>query len=379
MKKKKVVIVHIGNVLKYPPVLNLIDNLLNNGHIVKILTQNTQEMPKKILKHENFQSIELPFIQGKDIVTRLRRRFIQNVEIRNIVDGLMNDSDILWTTTDLTVRFLGNTVLKYRHVMQLMELISWYPLYGGAKKLRFPIDKYAQKAWKVVVPEENRAYIQKVWFKLKKKPYVLPNKPYSLEIEGISENLKDILDSVKAEKRKIIMYLGYIGQDRKLDIFAEAVHQLREEYCLYMIGNIAPDQEVEFQKLCCKYDCIRYLGYFPAPKHLLFLKYAYIGLLPYNANDSHAYIPSINALYCAPNKIFEYAGFSGPMIGTDVPGLKWPFLQYHIGVCCESDEVEKIIQAICYIGHNYSEMKKNCRRYYESVDLDQIVEDILYH
>ena len=30
----------------------------------------------------------------------------------------------------------------------------------------------------------------------------------------------------------------------------------------------------------------------------------------------------LNALYCAPNKIYEYAGCNIPMIGTDVLGLK---------------------------------------------------------
>lgn len=85
----------------------------------------------------------------------------------------------------------------------------------------------------------------------------------------------------------------------------------------------------------------------------------------------------INALYCAPNKIFEYAGSNVPMIGTDVLGLREPFEKYNIGVCCDSLDEEVIIDAIKLVDENHEVMKKNCRKFFDSVNLDEIVERII--
>ena len=107
------------------------------------------------------------------------------------------------------------------------------------------------------------------------------------------------------------------------------------------------------------------------------LKYARIGLLTYVANPIESEAIQLNALYCAPNKIFEYAGSALPMVGTNVPGLKEPFEKYNIGVCCDDMKPETIANAIKCVDKYHDEMAKNCKKYYESVDLDMIVEKII--
>ena len=79
-----------------------------------------------------------------------------------------------------------------------------------------------------------------------------------------------------------------------------------------------------------------------------------------------------------PNKIFEYAGFGVPMIGTDVPGLSQPFEKFDMGVCCKELSVDSIVDAIQKVEKRHDEMSVNCKKLYDSVDLDRIVEDILY-
>ena len=71
----------------------------------------------------------------------------------------MKNHDILWTTTDRTARDLGPVLFKYKHVMQLMELIYDIPYFPRQKIIQSNIKKYAKKAYKVVVPEYNRAQI----------------------------------------------------------------------------------------------------------------------------------------------------------------------------------------------------------------------------
>ena len=117
---------------------------------------------------------------------------------------------------------------------------------------------------------------------------------------------------------------------------------------------------------------------FPAPKHLHLLKYAYIGLLPYQpGNSTRPYISELNALYCAPNKIFEYSGYGIPMIGTDVIALKQPFEKYDMGLCIKDFSSNEIIKAIKNIENRYDEMARNCKRYYQDINLDNLLEDIL--
>lgn len=49
---------------------------------------------------------------------------------------------------------------------------------------------------------------------------------------------------------------------------------------------------------------------------------ASIGVMSYSPHQkTHAGV--VNALYCAPNKIFEYGKYGKPMIANDVPALKY--------------------------------------------------------
>ncbi len=375
---KRVVVVHLNNILLCPPVIQLVDNLLSNGHVVYLVSSHITELPERLLGHPCLQYTDIPRPNGNSLTDKLCRWKIRSKISKATVKRYMEKGDILWTTTDLCVRTLGRLVFGYRHVMQLMELEEWYPMFGNTRWLRFPIGKYAKRAWKTVVPEVNRAYIQKTWWNLDRTPCVLPNKPYRLDPGEVSQDMQAALDKIKNEKRKVIIFLGLFSMDRRLDEFANAVERLGDEYCLYMVGKPIDKYKKEFARLLKSCPSIQYLGYYPAPKHLLFLKYAHIGLLPYIPFVTMVCRSPLNALYCAPNKIFEYAGYGIPMIGTDVMGLRLPFEQYRIGVCCKQLTADAIGEAISEIEKNYDEMSANCKRFYDSVDLDQIVEKILY-
>lgn len=378
MDKKSVTIAHLESVSSYPPVISLLDNLLNNGHKVFLVSCDIEKLPERIRNHNRLQYVDIPLSQGGEIVQRIRRRRNRTRIGVQSVQKFMENSDILWTTTDLTVRCLGDVVLQYRHVMQLMELERWYPLFHGAKHLTFPLEKYAQRAWKVVVPEINRAYIQRTWWKLNQTPVVLPNKPYYLTEKQDEFGMDEIIDKLQKERRKIVLYLGAIAPDRNLEPYAKAVQSLGRDYCLYIVGRPFVDGNRVLQEITTKYSQAEYAGYFTPPRHLLFLKYAHIGILSYCPTDSFTFLSELNALYCAPNKIFEYAGFGIPMLGSDVPGLRYPFEKYHIGVCCKNMKPETITDGIRQIEQEYEMMHENCLKYNESVDLDQIVCDILY-
>ena len=370
-----ITIVHLMDLVAYPPVLSLLENLLANGHQVNLISYGINRAPKKIVEHKNIKYFEVPISNKRGIIGKIAREYSRRTFTTDKVKELMKSSDILWTTTDISVRCLGNELLKYKHVMQLMELEEWYPYIVGLPFPKFPLRKYAQAAWKMVVPEINRGYIQKTWWELEKTPYVLPNKPYTLEYD--ESMMKDTILKLKSDARKKIIYLGNISSDRNLEEFAKGIYYLGTDYCLYVAGRIDDSEKRSFESIQKKYNNVEYLGYFKAPQHLAILTYMYIGLLPYYPNSKHPFISPLNIQYCAPNKIYEYSAFGVPMIGTDVMGLKIPFEKYNIGKVCDILDSDHIMNEILKIEKNYMEMKSNCKSFYDSIDLDKLLNSIL--
>ena len=254
----------------------------------------------------------------------------------------------------------------------MMELIEDIPLIPGLPYIQSNLKQYAKKAYKVVVPEYNRAHIQKTWWDLEKVPSVLPNKMTMPEIDAVPEDIQKIILEIKNEKRKILLYQGVFLSDRDLDLYAQTAEKLKDEYCLYIMGRDMPYR----RELCDKYPHIKYIPFIKPPFHLLVTQLAYVGLLPYKAAKSQHY-SILNALYCAPNKIYEYAACGLPMIGSDVPGLTYPFSVNDIGYICKEKKVEEVIKIIRLIENRYDELVSNCLKFYDKTDMDNIVEEIL--
>lgn len=368
----RVLVVHNAELSHFPPVLNLLQCLSKLGHETVLLCKDYDDVVKD-LQIPNLIFVPIDSAEGCSKFTKVLRYLQRKVYIKRKVEELMTECDVIWTTTDGTVRELGDVLLKYRHIMQLMELVEFMPRYPGVSFLHFDIQKYAQKAIKVVVPEYNRAHIQKTWWNLEKTPVVLPNKPYKIpDMTIIPEELKDLINMMESEKRKILLYQGVFFKDRDLDSIAEAVDILKDKYCLYIMGR-----DTDYSKdLMKRHPNIVKVPFLNPPKHLYITSRAQVGLMPYVAKKTF-YFSILNALYCAPNKIFEYAGCGLPMLGSHVPGIELPFSQNNIGRCYENT-VESVKKELEYIDEHYEEMKKNCLNYFNSISLDDIVSEILY-
>lgn len=59
----KIVVVHYGNVMLYPPVLNLLENLQKNNYKVVLISGNTKKMPK-IIVDSNIKLIDIELINS---------------------------------------------------------------------------------------------------------------------------------------------------------------------------------------------------------------------------------------------------------------------------------------------------------------------------
>ena len=363
---KRILLVHCPDIKYYPPVISLVENLLENGHRVTLIVKD--ETSALDFFHANLRVIKLYPPKGRFPITDLIVHREYQKKLQMMVIEEMKDHDLLWTTTDTTVRELSDVVLRYCHVMQVLELIKDIPKTPYQDKRGLHIEKYAQKAWKVVVSEYNRAHIQKTWWNLRTLPIILPNKPYRLPSDTqIPDSVRSVVDEISQENKRIILYQGTFEDDRNLEPYAEAFEHHKDKYVFYVMGR---DNEIR-DDLCKKYPHIKYIPFIKPPFHLCITKKAHIGILPYVPTKAFHY-SELNALFCAPNKIFEYAAYQLPMIGSCVPGLEIPFLKYGIGVSCEP-RAHEISKALTHIEENYQQMQTNCNLFYSNTNLDDIV------
>ncbi|MDO5311668.1 MAG: hypothetical protein Q4E94_07140, partial [Clostridia bacterium] len=111
-----------------------------------------------------------------------------------------------------------------------------------------------------------------------------------------------------------------------------------------------------------------YLGEAKPPQHLEIASHADVAYISYVANDH-----SINAVFCAPNKVYEFAGFGIPMLCNDNPGLKFTVEYNGMGVCVQELTEEHIRIALKRIDSNFEAMSNAALRYYEEESVEQAV------
>lgn len=371
----KIAVIGTMSVAFFPPGINLVSALLDLGVDVTLVAHSIDEVPKSLSLNPAFSSVELGVRKSR------KEKFLRSVDSPRIIRHFLNEKkhefDAIWTLTDYAARACGKTLLNCTHIMSLAELVEYTPAFF---RRRMPFHsrttvELARNAARVVVPEYNRAHIQKTWWDLPRVPAVLPNKPYPdyrLNSPKLGNKLKSILE---AEPRKIILYQGVYAKDRDLSQYAEAVELLGDEYALYLMGRATTGLESEIASMCASHSNVHDLGFLPAPNHLAVTPYGHIGLLPYVPRRCGAN-SVLNPLYCAPNKIWEYSGFGLPMVGSDVPGIMLPFQQYGMGEVSDGTP-QAICEAILRIESEYSSYSNHAQSFYDSVDIKSSVAKIL--
>lgn len=370
-----IVVIRVFSIKRFPPAISLVSALLDLGHRVTLIANDVDALPRPMLDRDGLKMVEL----GK------RGSCIQNAShyctdrrlIRDFLRRHRNEIDLVWTTTDISARTAGNELLNHRYVLQLSELTEYVPLISS--NIPFLRDRnvkqLAKRASRVVVPEYNRAFIQQAYWDLPELPMVLPNKPYPDTVVGDEKLPCGVIEKLEADGRKKLFYQGVYTSDRSLTSYAKAVNFLGDDYALYIMGKALGPNDDWYKDLSKITNRVVDLGFVPAPSHLAATHYGYIGLLPY-VGKRYSYYSVLNALYCAPNKIWEYSRFGLPMIGSDVPGLASAFRDGDMGFAVDG-RPEAIIEAVRAIDADYERFSKHSRTYYDSVDVKQIVSNII--
>lgn len=374
----RIAVICFARLTNFPPVQSLIISLLKSGYCVDAFLFGDDTPLGVFASHGNLRFVSLGDKQRTDGIVS---RGMDVVKARKIVRDALRQKgkyDLVWTTTDVSARDAGNVLFEHRHIMQLMELVEYTPLImDRAMPLHSAlVPRLARAAKVVVVPEYNRSFIQQSYWDLPEKPTVLPNKSVSLVNNARTEDSR--IQSLSKEKRKVLLYQGVIGRDRDLEAISRATELLGQEYVFIIMGRVNYRGGEEYLgRLVSQYQNTEYLGYIPAPQHLDATPYGYIGLLPYSIKRNRERYSPLNALYCAPNKIWEYSRFGLPMLAADVPGLTSLFSQYGVGRTVDFQHPEQIADEVRKIARRYEEYRHNSKLYFDSVDYDRLVQLIV--
>ena len=114
-----------------------------------------------------------------------------------------------------------------------------------------------------------------------------------------------------------------------------------------------------------------FAGYVPAPQHLRYTQHCNVGIASYDTS-------SLNNVFCAPNKVYEYARYGIPMLCSENISLEETVGRFGAGLCLEfSDEME-IVKAIHEIIDNYSDYQNKAKSFYESVNIKEMIKEVIF-
>lgn len=362
--KKTILFLIDKEVTCLPPMMAILDSLCDE-YLLKVISyekEGGKEQLEKLYsgKDVEFLSEEIQS-DAQKLVARVKRRVNKILHASSAFHKeavrLMRDTsfDLLWVIHE-------DTALEFRkELVRKKYLLSIYELNDHRRDFLERLKPVAQNALEVLVPEYNRACILRVWMNLEKTPTVIPNKP-------LNHPRKRYIPNSYQEQlvgKKVVLYQGYINRNRNLDKVCEAVKDM-PDYCIVLMGK---GDESYISELKQKYPQIIYISFIVPPEHLYVTSWAHIAIVKYD-------FVVLNAIFCAPNKTWEYTGFGIPVLCHDIPGLRYTVGHFKAGVCTDMDDTEAIKTALEKIDNNYEEYSHNAESYYESFDVKKTLSSI---
>lgn len=373
----KITLITSERLYEFPPVITLLHTLDRMGHDVVFLTPYLDP---------DFEGLHLQHARHRFCAgtpdERLTRyysnrfaasaafhseRMLRSTHIRRIPTKFraeLDSADVVWVLHENTF-LLGGKAFADKLGPYLYTMYELCIKNGSVPEI---YDYAARKALLTVVPEYNRAHICKAYYALHHMPAIIPNKP----LDHPRQKNLPVSDPVIAEKlawikesgKKIVMYMGILSSERPLEPIIEAVEQM-EGYVLAVLGGRTPYLDRLEKAMAGRFE---YLGSVKPPHHLEVASHADVTYISYVANNR-----SINAVFCAPNKVYEFAGFGIPMLCNDNPGLKYTVEYNGMGVCVPELTTPCIRAGLEQIDANAAAMCEAANRYYDSESVEQAV------
>lgn len=365
-----------------PPTIYLIETLADMGHTVTYITvypdnffqgRRTDGRIRNVSLWKKDLSLQyrIPYVKGlSGLLWRLDKGVKKLVctRLKKTVSKLMGEDCLLWVVNEMTVLLAGTRFLKGREYA-----FTVYELHEKSRKTR-AVEKAARGAKVTVVPEYCRAHIMQSRYGLKAPPLVLPNKT-QIDDSGVAlteqaRQAIEVLEQRRTQGYQTVLYMGGINEERPLAPILDAIGGSKA-YRLAVMGRESEYLARLQQAYPGQFD---YLGAFSPPLHIRVAAYAHIGLLMYVSIHE---TQGLNALFCAPNKLYEYTGKGLPVIANDIPGLRFPIEMNGIGCLADFSDPASVLAALEKLGENYDTYARNALEFFREQDVEQVIREVL--
>lgn len=317
-----------------PPIISAVRALAELGHQVTLFTYHVPDGSFKGLKEENFKLITCdnnPY--PKQAFCRVFATVKCYLKLASLILSFRKRPvDVVWVGSwdykglkFITKKILGNAKLIY----QFHEYEEW----------NF---RYCRSADLVAVPEENRAWITFVKAELKNVPALLPNIPFDHPRKKVDISEEPLLAELSRSGNRIILYQGYLdAYKRCLNELIESLLYI-ENAVLVVMPAFDDSQRKKLEEKSTELGLngrVIFIPYRPAPGHLRVVSMADVGIGLYRPT-------TINQIYCAPNRLYEFLGYGVPVVLPNVPAIKNLSELYSCIGVCEPDDPKSIANAI---------------------------------
>lgn len=358
----KILVINKNQIYNIPPLISVIYILRDLGHEVHLVTCGIND---KIASDFNNRGVTYEVVDYANASNSIAKVW-EYLLFRSYVYRVFKNQiyDFIWIEGGNTIRSIGKNLLSGRkYILQISEL------HEDAPRQLTAISKVIHQAQAVFMPEFNRTAIYMAWFKLSKRPFVLPNKPYfipsEIELVGLSNMYDNYIKLFKS--KKVILYQGWISKrNRDMSAFVEATAHLGDDFAFVMMGRDTENSVQYYKEI---YPELVHIDFIPAPDYLLLTSLSYIGIIVYNPDK-------LNQTFCAPNKIYEYGAFGKPMIGNNLPGLR-VIEDMGAGRVAEQDDADALYSAIRDIDSHYQHFSNCARKMFESCDNKETIRRVL--
>lgn len=240
---------------------------------------------------------------------------------------------------------------------------------GKRNKFWYFLEKWTvHRADLIIAANRERANLMCTHYSLKQKPVVMRNisMPQKSKVDS-AKLLKQFPSLARQSKDEIILlYQGDMSLSRGIARFVQALKYLDSKFRLVLVGG-GPDLD-HLKKLGLPFEREgRFVALGRVEHDLLpaITASADLGIVCYPYRG-------LNNIYCASNKIFEYAMAGLPILSTNQPPLEKTVKEFQVGkLVGEHDSPEYIATLIKKLAENKTDYKKNVSKFVENFSWEE--------
>ncbi len=286
-------------------------------------------------QNPNFESkaVKLDTARGLKSQLKFWQKFIN--EARNIRPRVVHAHDFFLPFPG----WIAAKAVRAKFVYDAHELIipDKNQILSKRDNFFYLLEKWTVKrADLVIAANENRAELMRQHYRLKSTPLAIRNIPpiptFKLDPKQLADAYSDLaLDSGNIFR---IVYQGDMNRNRGIGTFIQAMKYLDTNVRLIMVGG-GPD--LDYFKAQAEKDGVAgrvsFIGKVPRDHLFSILSACDAGIVTYPYKG-------LNNIYCAPNKLYEYAQAGLPIVATSQPPIKSIIDEYKIGEIIDCDNFE---------------------------------------